>query len=92
MQLLLFGTFNANGKFKREKKKNLKEDLNSSVSSHVPIVEDCVRNLLDLCWAYLKQLEVSLCLISGKCNFLFLFCVFILNCKSIWQTITCMLL
>lgn len=87
MQLLLFDTFNSNSKLKRGEK-----DLNSSVSNLTPVIQDFVRNLLDFYCAYLGQMEVRLCLIIGKCSFLFLFGVWLLNCKGIWQTFICMLL
>lgn len=63
MQLLLFAIFNADSKFKG--KKNLKEALNSSVSSHVPVVQDCITTILYLHHAYLEWMQAGLCLITG---------------------------
>lgn len=57
-------------------RKNLKEDLNSLVSKHILMVQDCIKNLLDVCCAYLEQMGVRLCLISGKCSSVFVLCVY----------------
>lgn len=69
MQLLLFATFNADSKFKG--KKHLKEALNSSVSNHVPVVQDYITNMLYLHHAYLEWMQARLCLITGFFFFFF---------------------